>query len=68
MAGGEQALRPAIARSAALGDKDCDRQWELPMSVMSSQGWSEDDRVAWVRAPRCGRTPDRGVGDAPTRR
>jgi hypothetical protein len=46
---GEQALRPAIARSAALGDKDCDHQWELPMSVMSSQGWSEDDRVAWVR-------------------
>lgn len=47
---GEQALRPAIARSAALNDPDCDRQWELPFSVMSSQGWSEDDRVAWVRA------------------
>ena len=47
---GEQALRPAIVRSAALQDKDCDRQWELPISVMSSQGWSEDDRVAWVRA------------------
>lgn len=47
---GEQTLRPAIVRSAALQDKDCDRQWELPISVMSSQGWSEDDRVAWVRA------------------
>jgi hypothetical protein len=47
---GEQALRPAIVRSASLRDKDCDRQWELPISVMSSQGWSEDDRVAWVRA------------------
>lgn len=47
---GEQVLRPAIARTAALQDKDCDRQWELPVSVASSQGWSENDRVAWVRA------------------
>ncbi|MDP2262550.1 MAG: hypothetical protein Q8K24_05255 [Hydrogenophaga sp.] len=47
---GEQALRPAIARSSALRDKDCDRQWDLPISVATSQGWSEDDRVAWVRA------------------
>lgn len=47
---GEQNLRPAIARSAALKDKDCDRQWDLPISVATSQGWSDDDRVAWVRA------------------
>lgn len=47
---GERALRPAIARSAALKDPDCDRQWELPISVSSSQTWDEADRVAWVRA------------------
>ncbi len=47
---GERALRPAIARSAALHDPDCDKQWELPISVVSSDAWSEDDRVAWVRA------------------
>lgn len=46
----EQALRPAIARTAQLNDKDCDRQWELPFAVATSQNWSEDDRVAWVRA------------------
>lgn len=47
---GERQLRPAIARSADLKDIDCDRQWELPFSVASSQGWSESERVAWVRA------------------
>lgn len=47
---GERQLRPAIARSADLKDPDCDRQWELPFSVASSQGWSESERVAWVRA------------------
>jgi len=47
---GEQALRPAIARSAALKDPDCDTQWELPFSVATSYQQSEDDRVAWVRA------------------
>ena len=41
---------PAIARSAALGDPDCSRQWELPISVATSFEWEEDDRVAWVRA------------------
>jgi len=46
---GERALRPAIARTAALNDPDCDRQWELPFSVATSYGWSGDDRVAWVR-------------------
>lgn len=49
--GGEQALRPAIAHSAQLQDQDCDKQWELPISVASSQDWSDpSDRVAWVRA------------------
>ena len=47
---GEQALRPAMARSASLNDPDCSRQWELPMAVATSQAWSADDRVAWVRA------------------
>jgi hypothetical protein len=47
---GERALRPAIARSASLHDPDCSLQWELPFAVASSYDWSEDDRVAWVRA------------------
>lgn len=47
---GEQAVRPAIARSAELRDPDCDKQWELPFSVASSESWDEVDRVAWVRA------------------
>ena len=47
---GERAIRPAIARSAALKDKDCDRQWELPFSATSSRAWTPDERVAWVRA------------------
>ena len=47
---GEQAVRPAIARAAALQDQDCDKQWELPFSVASSESWAENDRVAWVRA------------------
>jgi hypothetical protein len=46
---GEQALRPAISRSAALQDPECDTQWELPFSVASSDAWSADERVAWVR-------------------
>lgn len=47
---GERALRPAIARSAQLADPDCDKQWELPFSVATSEAWEADDRVAWVRA------------------
>lgn len=47
---GEQALRPAIARTSALKDPECDKQWELPFAVASSQGYADDDRVAWVRA------------------
>ena len=46
---GERALRPAIVRSAALQDATCDTQWDLPFSVASSDGWTDDDRVAWVR-------------------
>jgi hypothetical protein len=46
---GEQVLRPAIARSSTLHDTACDTQWELPFSVATSDKWSEDDRVAWVR-------------------
>lgn len=46
---GEQALRPAIAHSAALKDPECDKQWELPFSAATSDGLSADDRVAWVR-------------------
>lgn len=47
---GEQALRPAIVRTSALKDPECDKQWELPFAVASSQGYADDDRVAWVRA------------------
>ncbi|MBW8845935.1 MAG: hypothetical protein JF607_13300 [Burkholderiales bacterium] len=47
---GERLIRPAIARSAALQDKECDKQWELPFAVATSAGWNENDRVAWVRA------------------
>lgn len=47
---GERALRPAIAKSSALNDPHCDRQWELPIAVATSQSWEPNDRVAWVRA------------------
>jgi hypothetical protein len=47
---GEQMLRPAIQRSAELKDPDCDKQWELPFAVATSYGWSDDEKVAWVRA------------------
>ena len=47
---GERLIRPAIARSAGLKDKECDKQWELPFAVATSAGWAENDRVAWVRA------------------
>lgn len=46
---GERALRPAIARSAALEDADCDRQWELPFALASSQAFDEEGRVGWAR-------------------
>lgn len=47
---GERALRPAIVRSADLKDANCDVQWELPISVATSYGWNETERVGWVRA------------------
>lgn len=47
---GEQALRPAVLRSAGLKDPDCDKQWELPFAVATSDGLEENDRVAWARA------------------
>lgn len=47
---GEQVLRPAIVRSSALKDAECDTQWELPFSVATSYDENEDDRIAWVRA------------------
>jgi hypothetical protein len=46
---GEKALRPAIARTAALKDPNCDTQWELPFSVSTSYDMEKTDRVAWVR-------------------
>lgn len=45
----ERTVVPAIVRSAALNDKDCDTQWELPLSVATAYEWKPDDRVAWVR-------------------
>jgi hypothetical protein len=46
---GQNAIRGAIVRSDALKDKGCDKQWELPFFVSSSDELSKDDRVAWVR-------------------
>lgn len=47
----EQSLRPAIVRSGNLRDPECDKQWELPVAVASSQAWQAGaERVAWVRA------------------
>ena len=46
---GERMLRPAIAKSADLNDKDCDKQWELPFSVATAYDLPQTDRVAWVR-------------------
>lgn len=47
----EKEIRPAIVKSAVLQDSECDKQWELPFSVASSQAWRPGaERVAWVRA------------------
>jgi hypothetical protein len=46
---GEQAIRPAIVKSAQLKDKDCSKQWELPFAVATSYDLKDDDKVAWVR-------------------
>lgn len=47
---GEQLIRPNIARSAALKDPDCDKQWELPFTVASSYDLDKPERIAWARA------------------
>ncbi len=47
---GERALRPALLRAAQLRDADCDKQWELPFSVATAQGYEGDERLAWLRA------------------
>jgi hypothetical protein len=45
-----RALRPAIVRSAALNDKECARQYELPFEALTSYGVDElDTRMAWAR-------------------
>lgn len=49
---GEQAIRPAIARSASVLDTQCDKQWELPISVATSYEFPETERVAWVRVAK----------------
>jgi hypothetical protein len=49
---GEQAIRPAIARSATVLDKQCDKQWELPISVATSYEFPELQRVAWARVAK----------------
>lgn len=46
---GQQAIVPAIVRTAKLEDKDCDTQWELPFAVATSYDLTPDDKVAWVR-------------------
>ena len=47
---GEQILRPAIVRSAALKDPECEPQWELPFAMATAYGWNLDEKIAWVRA------------------
>lgn len=45
-----RALRPAIVRSAELGDPDCSNQYELPFEAMTSYGVNDDNtRVGWLR-------------------
>lgn len=46
---GERALRPALARAARLKGTTCDRQFELPFAVATSEGAEGDHRVAWKR-------------------
>jgi hypothetical protein len=48
---GAAALRPAIVRSAALNDKNCSIQHELPFLAMTSYGIENADaKIAWARA------------------
>jgi len=54
----EEALRPAVMKSAELRDGECDKQWELPFAVASSQAWQPGpERVAWVRALKVDERP-----------
>jgi hypothetical protein len=47
---GAAALRPAVVRSAALNDKNCSIQYELPFEAMTSYGVENPDaKIAWVR-------------------
>lgn len=44
-------VRPAIVRSAAMADSGCDKQYELPFDVMTTDGVADaDTKVAWARA------------------
>jgi hypothetical protein len=45
------AIRPAIVRSAAIADKNCSSQYELPFDVFTTYGIADaDTRIAWTRA------------------
>ncbi|WP_211464621.1 hypothetical protein [Collimonas silvisoli] len=46
---GATAIRPAIVKTAALHDKNCSIQFELPFEVLTSYGLKDDVKVAWVR-------------------
>lgn len=46
---GEQALRPAVVRSADLQDEDCSKQWDLPFVVATSYDLPRMEKIAWVR-------------------
>jgi hypothetical protein len=48
---GAAALRPAIVRSAALEDKECSSQYELPFEAMTSYGVDAvEAKIAMMRA------------------
>jgi hypothetical protein len=47
---GQQALRPAIVRSAQLQDPDCSNQWEIPFMAATSYDLPKPAKIAWVRA------------------
>jgi len=46
---GAAAIRPAIIKTAALNDKNCSIQFELPFEVLTSYGLKDDVKVAWAR-------------------
>jgi hypothetical protein len=48
---GAAALRPAIVRSAAVSDRNCSIQYELPFEAITAYGVEDPDaKIAWVRA------------------